>query len=103
MKQLMLAVGGRSRNNKPTRRKLRTLPNGSSPTCPHCCKRCKSTVRDSRQSGDSIRRRRTCLNCGHRYTSYETTATDNMDTVREWISATLLPHIEELFKNNNKV
>lgn len=93
----MLAAGGR-RNNNTTRRKPK-LPNGSSPTCPRCRKRCKSTVRDTRQSGDSIRRRRTCLNCGHRYTSYETTATDDMNTVREWISETLLPHIEELFKN----
>lgn len=95
MKRLMRAAGGR-RKNKTTRRKL---PNGSSPTCPECLKRCKSTVTDSRQSGDDIRRRRSCCNCGWRYTTYENTVADDLNTVREWLSEHVLPAIEELFKN----
>ena len=40
--------------------------------CPFCAK-AKDKVVDSRESGagDSIRRRRECLDCGRRFTSYE--------------------------------
>jgi len=40
--------------------------------CPHC-HHCESKVVESRDvaTGESIRRRRECLNCGHRYTTYE--------------------------------
>jgi transcriptional regulator NrdR family protein len=40
--------------------------------CEHC-KSTKSTVTDSRASGDTIRRRRECLGCGQRFTTYELT------------------------------
>lgn len=96
--RIIPAAGGR-KNGKIKHRKQQ-LPKGSSPTCPRCFKRCKSKVTDSRQSGDGIRRRRTCLSCGWRYTSYERIVNDDMDTVREWLSEKLLPHIEELFNNN---
>lgn len=40
--------------------------------CPHC-HHCESKVVESRDvaTGESIRRRRECLHCGHRYTTYE--------------------------------
>ncbi|HVI69057.1 MAG TPA: transcriptional regulator NrdR [Magnetospirillaceae bacterium] len=40
--------------------------------CPHC-HHCESKVVESRDvaTGESIRRRRECLNCGHRFTTYE--------------------------------
>lgn len=40
--------------------------------CPHC-QHCESKVIESRDvaGGESIRRRRECLNCQHRYTTYE--------------------------------
>lgn len=40
--------------------------------CPHC-HHCESKVVESRDVGvgESIRRRRECLACGHRYTTYE--------------------------------
>lgn len=38
--------------------------------CP-CCGSDKSGVIDSRRAGQTIRRRRTCLNCGQRFTTYE--------------------------------
>lgn len=40
--------------------------------CPHC-HHCESKVVESRDvaTGESIRRRRECLGCGHRFTTYE--------------------------------
>jgi transcriptional repressor NrdR len=40
--------------------------------CPHCAK-CEDKVIESRMlaHGESIRRRRECLSCGYRFTSYE--------------------------------
>lgn len=38
--------------------------------CP-ACQHEESKVVDSRDAGDSIRRRRECLACGHRYTTFE--------------------------------
>jgi transcriptional repressor NrdR len=38
--------------------------------CP-ACQHDESKVVDSRDAGDSIRRRRECLACGHRYTTFE--------------------------------
>ncbi|HET9411945.1 MAG TPA: transcriptional regulator NrdR [Candidatus Saccharimonadales bacterium] len=40
--------------------------------CPNC-QHCESKVIESRDvaGGESIRRRRECLHCGHRYTTYE--------------------------------
>lgn len=37
--------------------------------CPNCHK--DSKVTDSRDDGKTIRRRRECLKCGHRFTTYE--------------------------------
>lgn len=80
------------------KRKRIKLPMGSSPTCPRCLERCKSRVDDSRQSGDSIRRRRCCLNCGWKYTTYEFVATEDLNVVRDWVTENLLTPIEALFK-----
>lgn len=38
--------------------------------CPEC-QHLESRVVDSRSAGDSIRRRRECASCGHRFTTYE--------------------------------
>ncbi|GHV14506.1 transcriptional repressor NrdR [Fibrobacterales bacterium] len=38
--------------------------------CPHC-KEDDDKVIDTRMSGDSVRRRRECLKCGNRFTTYE--------------------------------
>jgi len=38
--------------------------------CPSC-QHGESKVVDSRDAGDSIRRRRECLQCGHRFTTFE--------------------------------
>lgn len=38
--------------------------------CPSCQHE-NSKVVDSRESGDSVRRRRECLSCGHRFTTFE--------------------------------
>jgi transcriptional repressor NrdR len=38
--------------------------------CPYC-KHTEDKVIDSRTSGDNIRRRRECLSCGKRFTTYE--------------------------------
>lgn len=38
--------------------------------CPHC-KHSETQVLDSRDAGEGIRRRRECLQCAHRFTTYE--------------------------------
>ena len=38
--------------------------------CP-ACQHADSRVVDSRESGDSVRRRRVCQSCGHRFTTFE--------------------------------
>lgn len=38
--------------------------------CPHCVST-ESRVTDSRETNDSVRRRRECLHCGARFTTYE--------------------------------
>jgi transcriptional repressor NrdR len=38
--------------------------------CPHCSYE-DSKVTDSRDVNDTVRRRRQCLSCGHRFTTYE--------------------------------
>lgn len=45
---------------------------GSAMRCPHC-ETCEDKVIESRMlaNGESIRRRRECLKCGYRFTSYE--------------------------------
>lgn len=43
------------------------------------CPRCNAlglTCKDSRPNGETIRRRRRCLNCGYRFTTYEISAED---------------------------
>ena len=46
------------------------LRNGSQMLCPYCTHQ-DSKVIDSRDAGDGIRRRRECLRCGLRFTTYE--------------------------------
>ena len=43
--------------------------------CPHCGN-AEQQVRDSRPSGDAIRRRRLCLTCGLRFTTFESFAVE---------------------------
>jgi transcriptional repressor NrdR len=49
--------------------------------CPFCAKR-KSRVIDTREVGDGIRRRRECLVCQRRYTTYERVAPINLVVVK---------------------
>jgi transcriptional repressor NrdR len=45
--------------------------------CPHCS-HADSKVTDSREVDDTIRRRRECLDCGFRFTTYERVHTGNL-------------------------
>ncbi len=49
--------------------------------CPHC-QHDDSKVMDSRDAGDGIRRRRECLACGQRFTTYERVQTRDMMVVK---------------------
>ena len=49
--------------------------------CPHCSHN-DSKVIDSRDSGDGIRRRRQCLECGLRYTTYERVYTRALQVIK---------------------
>ena len=49
--------------------------------CPFCLEG-DSRVVDTRQVGDSIRRRRECLECGQRFTTYERIASANLMVVK---------------------
>lgn len=51
----------------------------SGPLCPACGSR-GSQVKDSRPSDESVRRRRECVSCGLRYTTYESTDA----SIRDW-------------------
>lgn len=55
------------------RRRLERPPGGASPACAACGSIAGSRVTDSRQAGETIRRRRECLACGERFTTYEQT------------------------------
>ena len=64
--------------------------------CPFC-NNDNSKVIDSRDSGDSIRRRRECLRCGLRFTTYERVQTRALlvakrDGRREEFDRGLLPY-----------
>lgn len=48
--------------------------------CPHCSKTSHKVI-DTRDTGDSIRRRRQCQNCGQRFTTYENIAA-NLQVVK---------------------
>lgn len=52
--------------------------------CPYC-KYTESKVIDSRSTvdGESIRRRRTCLRCGKRFTTYETIETRSLMVIKK--------------------
>lgn len=52
--------------------------------CPHC-QHDNSKVVESREAGDgdAIRRRRECLNCQHRYTTYERVERPNLAVVKK--------------------
>jgi transcriptional repressor NrdR len=52
--------------------------------CPICTKK-ESKVIESRESSDSIRRRRACLECNHRFTTYEKIHTNPVTVIkRDW-------------------
>lgn len=52
----------------PSRARKMENPTGGVP-CPNC--KCGTQVVDSRESRNSIRRRRFCLGCGNRFTTWE--------------------------------
>jgi len=49
--------------------------------CPYCAES-DSRVIDTREVGDAIRRRRECLNCGQRFTTYERVASVSLMVVK---------------------
>ena len=49
--------------------------------CPYCAKG-DTKVIDTREATDSVRRRRECLECGQRFTTYERVAPVNMMVVK---------------------
>lgn len=50
--------------------------------CPYCVHD-NSKVIDTRESEDTIRRRRECLNCGRRFTTYERVAQTNLMVIKQ--------------------
>lgn len=50
--------------------------------CPYCSKE-NSKVIDTRESEDAIRRRRECIECGHRYTTYERVAQTSLMLIKQ--------------------
>ena len=72
------------------------------------CKRCggDSAVLDTRSSGDEVKRRRKCVSCGHRWSTFETTSRDISTHIKELrqavlqadrlITSSLLPRLEEV-------
>lgn len=50
--------------------------------CPYCFKQ-DSKVIDTRDSEDAIRRRRECLNCGQRFTTYERVAQTSLMVIKQ--------------------
>lgn len=50
--------------------------------CPYCSKE-NSKVIDTRESEDAIRRRRECIECGHRYTTYERVAQTSLMMIKQ--------------------
>lgn len=62
--------------------------------CPHCSNQDSKVIesRDAAESG-AIRRRRECLKCGHRYTTYERVERPNLAVVKKG-------GVRELFDRN---
>ncbi len=50
--------------------------------CPYCAKE-DSKVIDTRESDETIRRRRECLNCGRRFTTYERVAQTSLMVIKQ--------------------
>jgi transcriptional repressor NrdR len=50
--------------------------------CPYCSSE-KSKVTDKRESSDEIRRRRECLKCGKRFTTYEKIAKEDIYIIKK--------------------
>lgn len=50
--------------------------------CPYCSKE-DSKVIDTRESEEAIRRRRECLKCGHRFTTYERVAQTSLMVIKQ--------------------
>ena len=55
---------------------------GTAMKCPHCNHE-DSKVTDSRDVDDTVRRRRQCLDCGYRFTTYERIQTGNMVIIKK--------------------
>jgi transcriptional regulator NrdR family protein len=64
--------------------------------CPLCSHR-NSKVIDSRASAESVRRRRVCMKCNHRYTTYEG-ASLNKNAVAEELKAQFILLIKDFDK-----
>ena len=70
------------------------------------CPRCKAyglSITDSRPDGETIRRRRRCLNCGYRFTTYEISNEDyrnlkDKEKDNEALIADMLSYLDEFFK-----
>lgn len=69
--------------------------------CPKFCETCggETMVRDSRISTrtQAIRRRRKCLKCGHRFTTYEVTDDDMKQYIR---NKKIITKLTEVIKVN---
>ena len=51
--------------------------------CPNCNSSNKSHVVDTRRHPDSVRRRRECPDCGHRFTTHEIAASE-LEKLQRW-------------------
>ncbi|OQY96651.1 MAG: transcriptional regulator NrdR [Chloroflexi bacterium UTCFX4] len=50
--------------------------------CPYCSKEASKVI-DTRESEEAIRRRRECLKCGHRFTTYERVAQTSLMVIKQ--------------------
>ena len=70
------------------------------------CPRCKAyglSITDSRPDGKTIRRRRKCLNCGYRFTTYEISAEDYTKVKdNEALVTDVVSYLDEFFKKVNE-
>lgn len=70
------------------------------------CPRCKAyglSCKDSRPDGETIRRRRQCLNCGYRFTTYEISTEDYAKLKNnEALVADVVSYLDDFFKKVNE-
>lgn len=70
------------------------------------CPRCKAyglSCTDSRPDGETIRRRRRCLNCGFRFTTYEISKEDyrnlkDKEKENQALIADMISYLDEFYK-----